>query len=337
MDAPLNYPNPCLTHTYMNGEEHGVEIALAWPGLELIFFTAARILLCFGFVTKSALITEVLELFGAALTPCQGLLWLSGCTASKEAGLGGGRPRTANPGCRRDVPCRVVLHSAVKAGEKTWWWRNNTKTLAVGASMLPCTHYAWRNPVSWQWQNICLQGEAASSFFLSLYPLNCLISAHKFSLFYPSDPLPHPAGKKRASGCAVSANPQQLTEPRPCDIKTAVPSLDRDWLQELHTKLHTRAMRNSLSDSEDTKHTYLDELQTKLRRGPSKVSNQANHIGLRKSLKTENSAGQRYCLGAVSQIFPLFIFLLQQLAYRCCCRQVPDLTKPLSAPAQLFS
>lgn len=98
MDAPLNYPNLCLTHTYMNSEEHGVEIALAWPGLELIFFTAARILLCFGFVTKPALITGVLELFRAALTPCQGLLWLSGCTASKEAGLGGGRPRTADPG-----------------------------------------------------------------------------------------------------------------------------------------------------------------------------------------------------------------------------------------------
>lgn len=274
MDAPLNYPNLCLTHTYMNSEEHGVEIALAWPGLELIFFTAARILLCFGFVTKPALITGVLELFRAALTPCQGLLWLSGCTASKEAGLGGGRPRTADPGGWRDVPCRVVLHSAVKVGEKIWWWGNDTKTLGVGASVLPCTRYSWRNPAFLAMAKHLPSG-GSSEFILSFaLPIELpYLSPQVLSPFYPSDPLPHPAGKKRASGCAVSANPQQLTEPRSCDIKTAVPSLDRDWLQELHTKLHTRAMRNSLSDSEDTKHTYLDELQTKLRRGPSEVSN----------------------------------------------------------------
>lgn len=103
----------------MNSEEHGVEIALAWPGLELIFFTAARILLCFGFVTKPALITGVLELFRAALTPCQGLLWLSGCTASKEAGLGGGRPRTADPSWPKGCPVPHGIMISSKTG-KNW-------------------------------------------------------------------------------------------------------------------------------------------------------------------------------------------------------------------------
>lgn len=138
----------------------------------------------------------MLQLLRAVLTPCQGLLRLSGCPASEEAGLGGGRPRAVNPGGQRDVPCCEASRSAVKARGKRGDRGMTHRHWELGhlCSHVPVTHEGAL--LSWQWQNICLQGEAASSFFLLLYPLNCLISAHKFSPFYPSDPLPHPAGGK---------------------------------------------------------------------------------------------------------------------------------------------
>lgn len=43
---------------------------------------------------------------------------------------------------------------------------------------------------------------------------------------------------------------------------------------------------------EDTKHAYLDRLQTALRRGPLKVSNYTNHIGLGKSLRLRTARGR---------------------------------------------
>lgn len=137
----------------------------------------------------------MLQLLRAVLTPCQGLLRLSGCPASEEAGLGGGRPRAANPSGQRDVPCCEASRSAVKARGKRGDG-DDTQTLGVRASALSRTRYPRGRPAFLAMAKHLPSGEAASSFFLLLYPLNCLISAHKFSPFYPSDPLPHPAGGK---------------------------------------------------------------------------------------------------------------------------------------------
>lgn len=90
--------------------EYGVKTALVWAGIELIFFRAECILLCFGFASKPALIMQGRPgHHQAVLTPHQGLLFLRlpGCQQGEQDYKKPGQ--LATDGCRDGsyhvVPC----------------------------------------------------------------------------------------------------------------------------------------------------------------------------------------------------------------------------------------
>lgn len=82
-------------------------------GMELILFTAAHLVPCFGFVPKTVLTSKCFSYCRALLAPCFSL-----CALSKKAGRGQeARMGQLTPADPKGIPCHRTSHLAMKGRE----------------------------------------------------------------------------------------------------------------------------------------------------------------------------------------------------------------------------
>lgn len=136
--------------------------------IELFFFRAEHVLLRFGFATKPDLITQGCPSYHQAVfTPCQCLPFLR-------------------------LPCQQGEQDSKKDGRDT--------AKAAGHSWLQGCLIPHVVPSSKSWGK---DGRETHIFSGKLQTI--LLCFHMQLLLYHSDPLPHPAGGKRVSGCVLLA------------------------------------------------------------------------------------------------------------------------------------
>ena len=130
---------------------------LGLAGMELIFFIAAGMMLCFVFVSKTALIThECCGCCWVVLAQCQGFLFSHPAPTASGPGvgkrMGGNIARTADPQWPKEYPilCDVML-SNKSSGKGGWsrdvqglWSLISQATITDAAALL-----SWRWPSIW--------------------------------------------------------------------------------------------------------------------------------------------------------------------------------------------